>query len=98
MRKVKPVKSGTRNPESRGNLKTCKTIIPEKRARFKNGWTRQRIKPKVNGSIRRKLLFYMPLNRFLHQVFMKKKECPSCAMPVDEKSKVCPVCGYEFPS
>lgn len=28
---------------------------------------------------------------------MKKKECPSCAMDVDEKLKVCPVCGYEFP-
>lgn len=26
-----------------------------------------------------------------------KKECPSCAMVIDEKSKVCPVCGYEFP-
>lgn len=29
---------------------------------------------------------------------MKKKECPSCAMEIDEKSKECPVCGYEFPS
>jgi RNA polymerase subunit RPABC4/transcription elongation factor Spt4 len=29
---------------------------------------------------------------------MKKKECPSCAMMIDEKSKVCPVCQYEFPS
>ncbi|WP_421872515.1 zinc ribbon domain-containing protein [Marinoscillum sp.] len=27
---------------------------------------------------------------------MKKKECPSCAMEVDAKSKVCPICGYEF--
>jgi RNA polymerase subunit RPABC4/transcription elongation factor Spt4 len=27
---------------------------------------------------------------------MKKKECPSCAMEIDEKSKVCPICGYEF--
>lgn len=27
---------------------------------------------------------------------MKKKECPSCAMEVDEKSKACPICGYEF--
>jgi RNA polymerase subunit RPABC4/transcription elongation factor Spt4 len=26
-----------------------------------------------------------------------KKECPSCAMQVDSKSKLCPVCGYEFP-
>jgi RNA polymerase subunit RPABC4/transcription elongation factor Spt4 len=28
---------------------------------------------------------------------MRKKECPSCAMDVDEKAKICPVCGYEFP-
>lgn len=27
---------------------------------------------------------------------MKKKECPSCAMEVDAKSRVCPICGYEF--
>jgi RNA polymerase subunit RPABC4/transcription elongation factor Spt4 len=27
---------------------------------------------------------------------MKKKECPSCAMEIDEKSKVCPICEYEF--
>jgi RNA polymerase subunit RPABC4/transcription elongation factor Spt4 len=27
---------------------------------------------------------------------MKKKECPSCAMDIDAKSKVCPICGYEF--
>ncbi|MBX2969893.1 MAG: hypothetical protein KF803_11025 [Cyclobacteriaceae bacterium] len=27
---------------------------------------------------------------------MKKKECPSCAMEVDQKSKACPICGYEF--
>ncbi len=26
-----------------------------------------------------------------------KKECPSCAMEIDEKEKVCPICGYEFP-
>ena len=29
---------------------------------------------------------------------MKTKECPSCAMDVDAKSKLCPICGYEFPS
>lgn len=29
---------------------------------------------------------------------MKKKECPSCAMQVDAKSKRCPVCDYEFPA
>jgi len=28
---------------------------------------------------------------------MRKKECPSCALEVDEKEKVCPYCGYEFP-
>ena len=28
---------------------------------------------------------------------MKKKECPSCAMKIDAKSKVCEVCNYEFP-
>ncbi len=28
---------------------------------------------------------------------MKRKECPSCAMEVDAKDKVCPICGYEFP-
>jgi RNA polymerase subunit RPABC4/transcription elongation factor Spt4 len=27
---------------------------------------------------------------------MRKKECPSCAMEVDTKSKQCPICGYEF--
>jgi RNA polymerase subunit RPABC4/transcription elongation factor Spt4 len=27
---------------------------------------------------------------------MKTKECPSCAMEVDSRSKVCPVCQYEF--
>lgn len=27
---------------------------------------------------------------------MKTKECPSCAMDVDVRAKVCPVCQYEF--
>ncbi|MBT1690332.1 hypothetical protein [Dawidia soli] len=27
---------------------------------------------------------------------MKTKECPSCAMDIDERAKVCPVCQYEF--
>ena len=26
-----------------------------------------------------------------------KKECPSCAMEINSKEKICPVCGYEFP-
>lgn len=30
------------------------------------------------------------------QDIMKTKECPSCAMDVPAKSKVCPVCQYEF--
>ncbi|MDN4165132.1 hypothetical protein QWY31_06445 [Cytophagales bacterium LB-30] len=29
---------------------------------------------------------------------MKKKECPSCAMMIDEKAKVCPICSFEFPT
>ncbi len=28
---------------------------------------------------------------------MKKKECPSCAMEIDNAEKICPICGYEFP-
>ncbi|WP_175402793.1 hypothetical protein [Mangrovivirga cuniculi] len=28
---------------------------------------------------------------------MKTKECPSCAMEIDEKADVCPICQYEFP-
>ena len=28
---------------------------------------------------------------------MKTKDCPSCAMEVDSKAAICPVCGYEFP-
>ena len=27
---------------------------------------------------------------------MNKKECPSCAMDIDEQNVVCPICGYEF--
>lgn len=26
----------------------------------------------------------------------KQKECPSCAMMIDSKEDVCPICGYEF--
>ena len=28
---------------------------------------------------------------------MKTKECPSCAMEIDDASKICPICQYEFP-
>ncbi|WP_170134440.1 hypothetical protein [Echinicola strongylocentroti] len=28
---------------------------------------------------------------------MKTKECPSCAMEVDAKAKICPICQFEFP-
>jgi hypothetical protein len=24
-------------------------------------------------------------------------ECPSCAVKVEKKNDVCPICGYEFP-
>ena len=27
---------------------------------------------------------------------MKMKECPSCAMEIEAKSKICPICQYEF--
>ena len=27
----------------------------------------------------------------------KKKECPNCATEISENSKVCYICGYEFP-
>lgn len=27
----------------------------------------------------------------------KLKECPGCAMEVDNQEDVCPICGYEFP-
>lgn len=27
---------------------------------------------------------------------MSKKECPSCAMEIDNKEKICPICQYEF--
>lgn len=26
-----------------------------------------------------------------------KKECPNCAVEVDEGNEKCPICGYEFP-
>ncbi|MBA4299172.1 MAG: hypothetical protein C0433_03545 [Cyclobacterium sp.] len=28
---------------------------------------------------------------------VKTKECPSCAMEIDSKSTVCPICQFEFP-
>lgn len=28
---------------------------------------------------------------------MKTKECPSCAMEIDEKAEICPICKFEFP-
>ena len=27
---------------------------------------------------------------------MSMKECPACAMEIDDKAKDCPICGYEF--
>lgn len=31
-------------------------------------------------------------------LFGGKKECPNCAIEVPKESKVCYVCGYEFPA
>ena len=31
------------------------------------------------------------------KLFMKKKECPACAMNIESDRKICPICGYEFP-
>jgi len=28
---------------------------------------------------------------------MKQKECPSCAMIIDEDAKEYPICNYEYP-
>jgi len=28
---------------------------------------------------------------------MSNKECPSCAVLIEKKATVCPVCGYEIP-
>ena len=28
---------------------------------------------------------------------MKTKECPSCAMDIDDGAQQCPICQYEFP-
>ena len=28
---------------------------------------------------------------------MNKKECPSCAVEIEIKENICPICGYEFP-
>jgi len=28
---------------------------------------------------------------------MKKKECPSCGVEIDEDLSTCPICHYEFP-
>jgi len=27
----------------------------------------------------------------------KTKECPGCAMDIDDNATACPICGYEFP-
>jgi len=37
------------------------------------------------------------MSRDLKMFFGGKKECPNCAMEVPKDSKVCHVCGYEFP-
>ncbi|WP_185974277.1 hypothetical protein [Litoribacter populi] len=28
---------------------------------------------------------------------MNTKECPGCAMPVEQKDTICPICKFEFP-
>ncbi len=28
---------------------------------------------------------------------MPRKECPSCAVEIQQHDEVCPICGYEFP-
>ena len=28
---------------------------------------------------------------------MQKRECPSCAVEIDKREQVCPICGYELP-
>ena len=28
---------------------------------------------------------------------MPRKECPSCAVEIQQNEVVCPICGYEFP-
>lgn len=45
--------------------------------------------------IRRRFVHYSRLTE--RYKAMTKRECPSCAMMVDEKSEECPVCRYEFP-
>ena len=27
----------------------------------------------------------------------RERECPSCALPIDESADVCPYCGYDLP-
>lgn len=27
----------------------------------------------------------------------EQKECPGCAVQVDDDAEICPICGYEFP-
>lgn len=44
----------------------------------------------------KKLKLYGSRKRISDLYFMKKKECPSCAMEIDAKSKACPICNYEF--
>ena len=38
------------------------------------------------------------INLLLAMPKSKTKECPSCAMEVDRKDKICPICQYEFPT
>ncbi|WP_138431547.1 zinc ribbon domain-containing protein [Fodinibius saliphilus] len=29
---------------------------------------------------------------------MSQKECPACAVQIDNNAEICPICGYEFPT
>ena len=40
------------------------------------------------------MIYTIGIVKFL---FMKKKECPACAVEIDEEAEICPICGYEFP-
>jgi len=45
------------------------------------------------------LFLHVP-NSISHKEFpklVKTKECPSCAMEVDNSLSICPICQFEFP-
>lgn len=50
--------------------------------------------------MKQKRSIYLPekSRRTQHLLSMSKKECPSCAMEIDSKATICPICAYEFPA